>query len=137
MHPILIVDDNPHVRAALQGLCEVQSDLKVIGEVGTAKEALAFLKAHQPALVVLDISLGRKGPDGVELAEKLAKLYPNLPVLMLSIHNDKSHIRRALAAGAKGYVTKSEDTGILLVGIRQILAGGTYLSPKARAVAGR
>lgn len=123
---ILVVDDHPLTRHGVCHLLNSESDLQVCGEADTAAQALAMLESLKPDLVVADISMPSK--SGLEFVKDLKTLHPDIPVLILSMHDENIYAARALRAGARGYVMKSERSENLLTAIRQILLGQIYVS---------
>jgi DNA-binding NarL/FixJ family response regulator len=123
---LLLVEDHPVTREGLAQLLNQQPDLQVCGQAGTTPEALTAAEALKPDLVLVDISLG--GTSGMELIKDLAHRYANLPILVLSTHDELLYAERSLRAGAKGYVMKQEPTDLVMAAIRQVLRGGVYLS---------
>ncbi len=89
------------------------------------------VERRQPSLVIVDIAL--PGKSGLELVKDLRALYPKLPVLVVSMHDESLYAGRILRAGARGYVMKQESPQTLLRAVRQVLAGGIYVSPKMSA----
>jgi DNA-binding NarL/FixJ family response regulator len=104
---ILIVDDHPLVRHGIRSLLETQISFRVMAEAGNAKEAAGLLEKTAIDLVLLDINM--PGTDGIELASRLRARYPWLFIIMLTIHDGDAYIRRAMAAGANGYVIKDAE----------------------------
>jgi DNA-binding NarL/FixJ family response regulator len=100
----------------------------VSGEAEDTHEALAKITENKPDLVIADISL--KTTHGLELVKDLQARYPELPVLILSMHDESLYAERVLRAGAKGYITKQEATKKILPAIRQVLSGQIYISEK-------
>ena len=125
---VFLVDDHPIVRQGLALLIDRETDLMVCGEADGAMSALQAIREAAPDFVVLDISLD--GPDGLELLKTLRVGYPNLPVLVLSMHDETVYAERALRAGANGYIMKQEATDRVLTAIRHILGGDVYLSDR-------
>ena len=125
---VFLVEDHPVTRDGLAQLINYQEDLCMCGSAGTAAKALSGIETSQPDLVIMDVSL----PDGhgIELVKDLKALYPELRILMLSMHDEALYAERALRAGAGGYIMKQESTNTVLAAARQILRGKTYLSPK-------
>lgn len=126
---ILIVEDHPVTRMGLSQLIRGESDLRVLGEAGTADAALACLAKMPPPLpdlVVADISM--PGKNVIEFIKDLHVLHPRVSVLILSMHDESVYAERLLRAGARGYVMKSEGGDVLLKAIRQVLKGEPYLS---------
>ena len=125
---ILLVDDHPIVRFALTHIVSQESDLVVCGEASNASEALAAIAACKPEIVLVDVSLGQ--PNGLELTQTIRLTNPNLPVLVLSMHEEVLYAERALRAGAMGYVMKQEAPETIIAAVRKVLAGDCYLSEK-------
>jgi DNA-binding NarL/FixJ family response regulator len=125
---VLLVDDHPVVRQGLALLIEREPDLCVCGEADGAHSAYHAITTLRPDLVVLDISLS--GPDGLDVLKEIRTKTTNLPVLILSMHDESIYAERAMRAGANGYIMKQEATEKVLVAIRRILQGEVYLSDR-------
>jgi DNA-binding NarL/FixJ family response regulator len=125
---VFLIDDHPIVRQGLALFIDREPDLMVCGEADGAASAPQAIRDSNPDFIVLDISLD--GPDGLELLKTLRTTYPNLPVLVLSMHDESTYAERALRAGANGYIMKQEATEKVLVAIRHILQGEVYLSDR-------
>jgi DNA-binding NarL/FixJ family response regulator len=125
---VFIVDDHPLLRQGLGLLVNREPDLVVCGEAEEAQTAMREIAAKIPDILIADISLN--GPDGLELLKNLRMLYPNLPVLILSMHDESIYAERALRARANGYIMKQEATEKFLVAVRRILGGDIYLSDR-------
>jgi DNA-binding NarL/FixJ family response regulator len=123
---VLIVDDHPIVRQGLRRMIEPEPDLVVCGEVQTEKEARTAIRALSPDIVIVDISLAQG--DGLELVRDVHAQQPDLPMLVLSMHDELIYAERLLAAGASGYIMKQAASDQLLIALRRVLAGGIYLS---------
>ena len=123
---VLIVDDHPIFRAGIIQLIDQEPDLTICGEAEHSAKALEVIAVCRPDIAVIDVTL--KGRDGVELMKDLKVRHPDLPVLMLSMHDESLYAERALRAGARGYIMKQETTDKVLVAIRRILSGSVYLS---------
>src|SRR6201987_25273 len=123
---VLIVDDHPIVRQGLRRMIEPEPDLVVCGEVQTEREARTAIRALAPDVVIVDISLAQG--DGLELVRDVHAQQPELPMLVLSMHDELIYAARLLAAGASGYIMKQADSDQLLIALRQLLACGSYLS---------
>ena len=125
---VLIVDDHPLVRERVAELINQEPDLAVCGESEDANGALAAVKQHAPDVAVIDITL--KDTYGIELIKQLKDLYPKLPMLVLSMHDESLYGERALRAGARGYLTKQEASRKVVDALRRILRGEIYVSEK-------
>ena len=127
---LLIVDDHPIVRQGITRLINYEEELMVCGEAGNAKEALEVVEKENPDLVIVDISL--KGRSGLELIKDLRLRHQQLPVLVVSMHDESLYAERVLRAGAKGYIMKQEPPEKVLSAIRQVLSGKIFVSEKMR-----
>ena len=124
---ILLVDDHPLMRHGLAQLIAQQHDLLVCDETGSAEEALDLVRTLRPDLVLVDVTL--PGKPGLELIKDLTTMFPEIAVLVFSVHEESLYAERALRAGARGYLMKSIGGEELLRAIRHVLAGKVYLSP--------
>ncbi len=125
---IVIVDDHPIVRQGFVLLINQESDLEVVGEAEGAAEVFGIIAENRPDLVLVDLSL--KDGDGLEIIKDLSRLYPKMLMLAVSLHDENVYAERALRAGARGYIMKSEATENVMVAVRQVLSGGIYLSKR-------
>jgi len=132
---VLIVDDHPIVRQGLRRMIEPEPDLVVCGEVQTEREARTAIRALSPDIVIVDISLAQG--DGLELVRDVHAQRPDLPMLVLSMHDELIYAERLLAAGASGYIMKHAASDQLLIALRQVLSGDVYLSESLAANLGR
>lgn len=123
---VFIVDDHPMMRRGYASLVNAEPDLEVCGEAATATEAVDGVEATEPDLVVADISL--EGANGIELTKQLQNLWPEVPVLIISMHDEVLYAERALQAGAHGYLMKMEGDEAVLQAMRRVLDGHVYLS---------
>lgn len=123
---VLIVDDHPIVRHGLRRMIELEPDLAVCGEAQTEKEAREAIRELAPDVVIVDISLGQG--DGLELVRDVHAQRPELPMLVLSMHDELIYAERLLAAGASGYIMKQAASDQLIIALRQVLEGARYLS---------
>jgi DNA-binding NarL/FixJ family response regulator len=128
---ILIVDDHPLLRHGLAALIKSEPDLDVCGEAATSAAALEVIRQCSPDLVIVDLALD--GSDGLDLIKTMKARHPEILALVLSMHDEALYAERALRAGARGYVNKQQLDDTLLVAIRRVLNGETYLSEKAGA----
>ena len=123
---ILIADDHAVFRRGLRETIAEAFHRATFGEAGTAQEALEYVQREPWDIVVLDISM--PGKSGLEILSDLKRLRPKLPVLFLSVHPEEQYARRALRAGAAGYVTKESVPSELKEAVRRVLTGGRYVS---------
>ena len=128
---IIVVDDHPVVRQGLAKLLSDERDLALCGEAENARDGLQAIGKLKPDLAIVDISLA--GKTGLELIKDIRAQYPQLPVLVLSMHDELIYAERALRAGARGYVMKQEGGKMLVQAIRQVLSGQVYVTPKMSA----
>src|SRR5436189_4665218 len=128
---ILIVDDHPMMREGLAQLIDHEIDLCVAGQSDTAAQALQSVGAILPDLALIDISLPDK--NGLELIKDLQTLHPQLPILVVSMHDEALYAERVLRAGGRGYIMKQEGGKKLMEAIRQVLGGQIYVSEKMSA----
>lgn len=123
---VFLVDDHPIVRDGLKTLIERRDDLRVCGEAEDAKGVLKAIRETEPDVVITDISL--KESDGLELTKDIRAHYPDLPIIVLSIHEESTYCERALHAGAQGYLMKEVASENVIEAIRKVLAGEIYVS---------
>jgi DNA-binding NarL/FixJ family response regulator len=123
---IFLVDDHPLVREWLTNLINQQPDLEVCGEADTGSQAIEGILKLKPEIAIIDISL--KDSSGIELIKDLKQTLASTAALVLSMHEEPHYAQRALRAGARGYIVKRETTRKVITAIRQVLAGGVYIS---------
>lgn len=128
---VLVVDDHPIMRQGLSLLIENEPDLTVSGEARTAEEAVAEVAREKPDIALVDITL--PGRSGLELIKDLQAMEPDLPTLVLSMHDETLYAERVLRAGARGYVMKQEGGKKLIEAIRRVLDGQISVSEKMSA----
>ena len=124
---VFLLDDHEIVRRGIAELIGLQSDLEVVGEAGTAEEALIRITASQPDVAILDVRLA--DGDGIEVCREVRSLFPNVHVLMLTSYSDDEALFNAIMAGASGYVLKEIRGTDLITAIRQVAAGHNLLDP--------
>lgn len=124
----MIVEDHPIMRKGLVQLIAHESDLTICGEAEEAHEALEAIEKFKPDIALVDISL--KDSSGIDLIKDIKIRWPDLVVLVLSMHEESVYAERVLRAGARGYIAKAEAAAKIIVAIRQVLSGGIYLSEK-------
>jgi DNA-binding NarL/FixJ family response regulator len=125
---VLVVDDHPIVRQGLALMINREADLTVCAEADSAQAAVQAIVTAKPDILVVDISLN--GPDGLDLLKDVRTRFPNLPVLILSMHDESIYAERALRAGAQGYIMKQEATDKVLTALRRILSHEIYVSER-------
>jgi len=118
-------------RERLAHLINKEDDMVVCGEADNASDGLALLKELKPNLAIIDITLKRSG--GLDLLKDIRAQEINVPVLILSMHDESLYAERALRAGARGYITKHEASVKVMVAIRQVLQGDIYLDQRVMA----
>jgi DNA-binding NarL/FixJ family response regulator len=128
---VFIVDDHPVVRRGLVQLINQEEDLTVCGEAEGAHEALQVMGTLQPDIAVIDISL--KGVSGIELIKSIKVRWGDLPILVLSMHDESLYAERVLRAGALGYIMKQEPAEKVITAIRRVLGGEIYVSDRMAA----
>jgi len=125
---LLVIDDHPMMRNGLAQLIDNESDLKVCAEADTAGQAIEIVAKQKFDLALCDISLPDK--NGLELIKDLRALNPQLPILVVSMHDEMIYAERVLRAGGRGYIMKQAGGIKFLHAIRQVLAGQIYVSEK-------
>ncbi len=121
---VVLADDHELVRAGLRALLSGLKDVRVIAEVGDGAELLQLLQSIHPDVVIADLAM--PGMDGITALRRIRELYPSLRVIMLSMNEDAQSIKRAVAAGANGYVRKDAPDFELEMALRSVMATGSY-----------
>ena len=129
---VLIVDDQPMVRAGLAAIVGSDPEIDVVGEGGNGEEALALVVAHSPDLVLMDLQMPVM--NGVQATRRLKREYPTLPILVLTTYAADEWVFDAVRAGAAGYLLKDTRPAQLIAAIKGTVAGETFLDP---AIAGK
>lgn len=124
---IILADDHAVLRSGLKMLLNAQDDLLVVGEATNGPEALAAVRDHSPDLLLLDITMPKS--DGLQVLSQVKRAYPNVRVLVLTMHEEEGYLRRALEAGAAGYCPKSAADAELISAIRAVMRGNVYIHP--------
>ncbi|MBU0944572.1 MAG: response regulator transcription factor [Proteobacteria bacterium] len=127
LYRILLADDHALIRHGIRNLISNNPALKVIGEVSDGEELLTFLERMVPDLLILDISMPKL--TGIEAVGQVKKTYPQVKILMLTMHKNKQYFYHAMNAGADGYLMKEDSDEELLLAIKRIRDGKSYLSP--------
>lgn len=124
---IFLLDDHEVVRRGLRELLESEEDMEVVGEAGTAEEALSRIPVARPDVAVLDVRL--PDGDGVEVCRDIRSSYPGVSCIMLTSFADDEAVYAAIMAGASGYLLKQIRGNDLVAGIRTVATGGSLLDP--------
>jgi two-component system response regulator NreC len=132
---IVLIDDHAVVRSGLSLLLAAEDDIEVVGEGGSAQDAIFRARALKPDVMLLDVVM--PGESGIEVLPNVLKESPETKVLVLSMQDDPSYVREAFAAGASGYVLKEAVDEEVVAAVREIANGGSYVHPTlgARMVA--
>ena len=125
---VLVVDDHPFMRAGLALLINQQADLEVCGEAGNPAEATTAIAQLRPDVILSDITM--PGRSGLEFIKDLHATHPDLPVLVVSMHDESIYAERVIRAGGRGYIMKEAGGENLLAALRQVLRGEIYVSPR-------
>ena len=125
---VFIVDDHPLVREGLTNLVNGQDDLIICGEAKNSAQALDGIMKADPDVALIDISL--ENESGLELVKQLGSQFPQVALIVLSMHDESLFAERVLRAGARGYVMKHETSKSVLASIRRVLGGGVYVSER-------
>src|SRR5437879_5762915 len=128
---IVIVDDHPLFRKGLEQLINSESSFAICAEAGNASEAMEVIREMNPDLAIVDLSL--PGANGIELIKNIRAEFRQMPILVLSMHDESLYALRALRAGADGYVMKHEAMANVIVAIHEVFNGRPYLSPAMAA----
>ena len=123
---VLLADDHPVFRQGLRALLEKER-FEILGEASDGLEAIAMAERMQPTVVVIDLAM--PALNGIDAAREIVKRVPRTKVILLSMYTEEHHVLEALRAGVKGCVSKSQAAEHLLQAIKDVCAGGVYLSP--------
>ncbi len=129
MIKVLLADDHRIVREGLRRVLEDSNEIKVIAEAADGETAFDEAMEKKPDVAVIDISM--PGMDGLEVVTRMTSYCPDIPVLILTMHDEEQYVIRAIEAGAMGYVTKQSAPEQLVEAVKRINAGGRYLTEKA------
>ncbi len=124
---VLLVEDHLLVRQGLRKVLEAEPGIEVVDDVGDGEAGVEAAFKLQPNVIVLDIGL--PGINGIEAATRILRRMGNVAILMLSMHGDDFYVRRALKAGAKGYVLKDAEEIEIVRAVKAVAHGDSYLSP--------
>lgn len=124
---ILIVEDHTLLRQGLCAMISADPDIEVVGEADNGRDAIKLAGSLSPNLILMDLSM--PGTNGTESIVEIKRRFPAIKVLVLTVHKAEEYVRDALKAGADGYVLKHATLAELMVAIKSVLRGKTYLSP--------
>lgn len=125
---IVIIDDHQLFREGVKRILAMEDGFEVVAEGGDGSEALSLVEAHNPDVILMDINMPKV--NGVEATRHLVSTYPDVKVLILSIHDDESYVTHVLKTGAAGYLLKEMDADSLIQAVRVVADGGAYIHPK-------
>lgn len=125
---LLVVDDHPMMRHGIAQLLNGEPDMTVCDEAESARQAISQVREHRPDLVLADLTM--PGKDGLDLIRDLQAQHPNIPTLVISMHDETLYAERVLRAGGRGYIMKHEGGDKLLAAIRRVLKGKVYVSER-------
>ncbi len=128
---VLIVDDHPVVREGLRAVLEDTKEMEVVGEAGSAEEALSSVERALPDIILLDLEL--PGMNGVDAIPRFAGAASHPRVIILTAYDTEERVLAALKAGAVGYLLKGAPAGEIAQAIRAVAGGGSYLTPRVAA----
>jgi len=124
---VLIVDDHPVVRTGLRNLLEAAEGMEVVGEAGSAEEGVRQARLLKPEIVLMDVVM--PGTSGIDVLPAVLQAAPGARILVISMQDDPSYVRKAFAGGASGYVLKEAADAELVHAVREIAGGGSYVHP--------
>jgi two-component system response regulator DesR len=130
---LLLADDENLIRSALAALLGLEEDVQVVAEASSGDQALALARVHRPDVALLDLQM--PGPDGITVAQALRNELPSCASIIVTSHGRPGHLKRALAAGARGFLPKTASARELADAVRAVHAGGRYLDPELAAEA--
>ena len=125
MISIVLVDDHVLIRKGIALILEQHGDITVVGEASDGSEAIQLAAQLQPDCIFMDVSIPN-GLDGFTATQEIKKAYPNIKIIMLTMHNEIAYIQRALEIGANGYILKSSQGGEMYEAVQQVMNGQAY-----------
>lgn len=126
-YTILLADDHVLIRHGIKNIIKLNEGLEVIGEVSNGEELMDCLRTNTPNLVILDISMPKI--TGIEAVTLIKKIYPQVKILILTMHKNKQFFYHSMSGGADGYLMKDDSDEELLLAVQKIQDGKTYISP--------
>ncbi|WP_088032438.1 response regulator transcription factor [Evansella clarkii] len=125
---IVLVDDHQLFREGVKRILNMESSMEVVAEGSDGDVVIDLVRSHNPDVVLMDINM--PNINGVEATKNLVEKFPNIKVLILSIHDDESYVTHVLKTGASGYLLKEMDTDALIEAVKVVGEGGAYIHPK-------
>ncbi|WP_138419486.1 response regulator [Aquibacillus sediminis] len=125
---LLLIDDHKLFREGVKRILEFESSFEVVAEGDDGTNAIQLVETYQPDVVLMDINMPHQ--NGVEATGDLVRKFPDVKVIILSIHDDENYVTHALKTGAQGYLLKEMDSNALIDAIKVVSQGGSYLHPK-------
>ncbi len=130
---VILADDETLIRDALRALLSLEDDISVVAVADSGEEVLRTIAQHPAEVVVLDLQM--PGIDGIEAAERLQSTYPDIATMIVTGHGRAGYLRRALAAGVRGFLPKTVSATVLASVVRTVHQGGRYIDPDLAAEA--
>lgn len=128
---VVLADDETLIRDAVAQLLGLEDDLEVVAVAGDGREAIAVIAEHRPDVAVLDLQM--PSADGIEVAETVRRTLPGCQVVVVTSHGRPGYLKKALAAGVKGFLPKTVSATVLAGAVRQVAGGGRYVDPELAA----
>ncbi|MBU8905980.1 response regulator [Desertibacillus haloalkaliphilus] len=125
---IVIIDDHQLFREGVKRILAMEPGFDVVAEGSDGEEAVKLVEEHNPDVVLMDINM--PGVNGVEATRNLINVFPDVKVLILSIHDDETYVTHVLRTGAAGYLLKEMDASALIEAVKVVGSGGAYIHPK-------
>ncbi|GAA1729500.1 response regulator transcription factor [Isoptericola hypogeus] len=128
---VVLADDETLIRDAVAQLLDLEDDLDVVAVAGDGPQAVTTIERHRPDVAVLDLQM--PGADGIEVAERVRETVPGCVVVIVTSHGRPGYLKKALAAGVRGFLPKSVSAAVLAGAVRQVAGGGRYVDPELAA----
>lgn len=125
---IVIIDDHQLFREGVKRILEMEPGFQIVADGEDGKVAIDLVRKHKPDVILMDINMPDK--NGIEATKELVKEFPDVKVLILSIHDDESYVTHVLKTGASGYLLKEMDANSLIEAVKVVADGGAYIHPK-------
>jgi two-component system response regulator DegU len=124
---VMLAEDHSMVRQGLKQLIELEDDIKVVAEAANGEEAIDCCRLHQPDVILMDINMPKQ--NGLQALDFIKKENREVKIVMLTIHQDREYLFKALQYGADGYILKDADSAVLIEAIRRVYQGDSYIQP--------